>query len=159
MFESKYLDLAIQEAKKAELEDEVPIGCVLVKDRMIVAKAHNKKVQKKDATAHAEIECIKKASKKINNWHLDDFDMYVSLEPCLMCAGAIINSRIKNVYYGAKDPKGGAFGSNIDVKNIKNINHHPNTFYIKNDDCENILKEYFKKKRKKAQSSQGFYSE
>ncbi len=141
------MDIAIKEAKKAYLEDEVPIGCVLVKDDQVIAKAHNKKVKKNDATAHAEIECIKKASKKINNWHLDDMDMYVTLEPCLMCGGAIVNSRIKNVYYGAKDKKGGSFGSNLDIKTIKNINHYPNSEFVESSEAINLLKNFFKSKR------------
>lgn len=147
MYKQEFMNIAIKEAKKAYLEDEVPIGCVLVKDDQVIAKAHNKKVKKNDATAHAEIECIKKASKKINNWHLDDMDMYVTLEPCLMCGGAIVNSRIKNVYYGAKDKKGGSFGSNLDIKTIKNINHYPNSEFIESSEAINLLKNFFKSKR------------
>ena len=139
---------SIKEAKKAVEEDEVPIGCVIVKDDQIIAKAHNRKVYKNDATAHAEIECIKKASKKLGTWHLDDCEMYVTLEPCIMCAGAIINSRIKTVYYFAKDPKGGAFGSNINILDIKKLNHYPNIKYTENKEAESILKEFFKSKRK-----------
>lgn len=141
------MELAIKEALKASLEDEVPVGCVIVKDEKVLAKAHNKKVHKQDATAHSEIECIKIASKKINNWHLDDCEMYVSLEPCLMCGGAIINARIKKIYYAAKDPKGGSFGSNIDIKTIKNINHYPDSEFIENEAYIKLLKDFFKKKR------------
>ena len=147
MYRQEFMDIAIKEAKKAYLEDEVPIGCVLVKDDQVIAKAHNRKVKKNDATAHAEIECIKKASKKINNWHLDEMDMYVTLEPCLMCGGAIVNSRIKNVYYGAKDKKGGSFGSNLDIKTIKNINHYPNSEFVESSEAINLLKNFFKSKR------------
>lgn len=147
MYRQEFMDIAIKEAKKAYLEDEVPIGCVLVKDDQVIAKAHNKKEKKNDATAHAEIECIKKASKKINNWHLDEMDMYVTLEPCLMCGGAIVNSRIKNVYYGAKDKKGGSFGSNLDIKTIKNINHYPNSEFVESSEAINLLKNFFKSKR------------
>ncbi len=147
MYRQEFMDIAIKEAKKAYLEDEVPIGCVLVKDDQVIVKAHNRKVKKNDATAHAEIECIKKASKKINNWHLDEMDMYVTLEPCLMCGGAIVNSRIKNVYYGAKDKKGGSFGSNLDIKTIKNINHYPNGEFVESSEAINLLKNFFKSKR------------
>ena len=147
MYRQEFMDIAIKEAKKAYLEDEVPIGCVLVKDDQVIAKAHNRKVKKNDATAHAEIECIKKASKKINNWHLDEMDMYVTLEPCLMCGGAIVNSRIKNVYYGAKDKKGGSCGSNLDIKTIKNINHYPNSEFVESSEAINLLKNFFKSKR------------
>ncbi len=147
MYKQEYMDLALKEAKKAYKEDEVPIGCVIVKDDIVIAKAHNKKVKKNDATAHGEIECIKKASKHLNNWHLDDCDMYVTLEPCLMCGGAIVNSRIKNVYYGAKDLKGGSFGSNIDIKDIKNINHYPNEIFVQSLESIELLKSFFKSKR------------
>ncbi len=147
MYKQEYMDLALKEAKKAYKEDEVPIGCVIVKDDIVIAKAHNKKVKKNDATAHSEIECIKKASKHLNNWHLDDCDMYVTLEPCLMCGGAIVNSRIKNVYYGAKDLKGGSFGSNIDIKDIKNINHYPNEIFVQSLESIELLKSFFKSKR------------
>lgn len=141
------MDEAIKEAKKAFKEDEVPVGSVIVKDGKILARAHNKKEYKKDATAHSEIECIKKASKKLNNWHLDDCDLYVTLEPCLMCGGAIVQSRIKNVYYCAKDPKGGSLDSNINIKHIKNINHYPNSEYIENEEYVKLLKNFFKRKR------------
>lgn len=147
MYKQEYMDIALKEAKKAYKEDEVPIGCVIVKDNKVIAKAHNKKVKKKDATAHSEIECIKKASKYLDNWHLDDCDMYVTLEPCLMCGGAIINSRIKNVYYGAKDFKGGCFGSNLDIKDIKNINHYPNGEFVESIESIQLLKSFFKSKR------------
>lgn len=147
MYNQKFMDLAIKEAIKAASEDEVPVGCVIVKDDKVLAKAHNKKVAKKDATAHSEIECIKKASKKLDNWHLDDCEMYVTLEPCLMCGGAIINSRIKKIYYAAKDPKGGSLGSNIDIKQIRNINHYPDSEFVEDKEYIALLKGFFKKKR------------
>lgn len=120
---------------------------MIVKDDKVLAKAYNKKVTKKDATAHSEVECIKKASKKLDNWHLDDCEMYVTLEPCLMCGGAIVNSRIKKVYYAAKDPKGGSLGSNIDIKQIRNINHYPDSEFVENQEYIALLKGFFKKKR------------
>ena len=113
------MDLAKKEALKAYKEDEVPIGSIIVKDGNIIAKAHNKKEKKQDATAHSEIECIKKANKKLKSWHLDDCELYVTLEPCMMCTGAIINSRIKKRYFAAKDPKGGSLDSNVKIKEIK----------------------------------------
>ena len=147
-YQKKNMDLAYKEAQKAKSEDEVPVGCVIVKDGKILAKAHNKKVCKNDATAHAEIECIKKASKKLDSWRLDDCEMYVTLEPCLMCSGAIVNSRIKKVFFAAKDPKGGALVSNININEIKNINHYPEVEYVESKECEQILKDFFKNKRK-----------
>jgi len=147
MFKEKYLDLSIKQAKIAYIKDEVPVGCVIVKDDVVLAKAYNQKVKKNDSTSHAEIECIKKATRKLNTWHLDGCDMYVTLEPCMMCTGAIVNSRIKNVYFGAKDLKGGCLVSNIKIDEVKNINHYPKVHYIENKECENLLKDFFKNKR------------
>lgn len=135
------------QAQKAFKEDEVPVGCVIVKDGKIIARAHNKKEKKNSAIFHAEIECILKATKKLNNWNLKGCDMYISLEPCMMCAGAIVNSRIDNVYFGCKDPKGGALVSNIKLIDIKNINHYPNIEELYTEECSDILKEFFKNKR------------
>lgn len=135
------------QAQKAFKEDEVPVGCVIVKDGKIIARAHNKKEKKNSAIFHAEIECILKATKKLNNWNLKGCDMYISLEPCMMCAGAIVNSRIDNVYFGCKDPKGGALVSNIKLIDIKNINHYPNIEELYTKECSDILKEFFKNKR------------
>ena len=145
-----FMELAYKEAIKAFEEDEVPVGCVIVKDNIVIAKAHNKKVKKNCAIFHAEIECIKKATKKINDWYLDGCDMYVTLEPCMMCTGAIINSRIKNIYYATEDPKGGALVSNIKISKIKNINHYPNVSRgTLNKECGDLLKKFFKNKRTK----------
>ena len=139
---------ALKQAKLAYKEDEVPVGCVIVKDNQIIAKAHNKKEKKNCAVFHAEVECINKATKILNNWNLKGCDMYVTLEPCMMCAGAIVNSRIDNVYFACKDPKGGAFVSNIKIKKIKNINHYPNYKYgLLQEECSTLLKQFFKNKR------------
>lgn len=143
-----YMSLALAEAKKAYIKDEVPVGCVIVLNDEVLAKSYNQKVKKKDPTSHAEIECIKKACKKLNSSYLNECEMYVTLEPCIMCAGAIINSRIKKVYIGTLDPKGGAFGSNTDVNKIKNLNHYPRVEKnILQDECSKILKEFFNNKR------------
>lgn len=142
------MEIALKEAQKAYQEDEVPVGCVIVKDNKVIAKAHNKKEKNNCAIFHAEIECIKKASRKLNDWYLKGCDLYVTLEPCMMCAGAIINSRIENVYFGCRDPKGGSLVSNINVKEIKNINHYPKIIEgIMEKECSNILKQFFKNKR------------
>ena len=145
---NKYMLEAYRQAKKAFEEDEVPVGCVIVCEDKIIAKAHNKKEKKNSAIYHAEIECINKATKKLNNWNLKGCDMYVTLEPCMMCTGAIINSRIDNVYFGCRDPKGGALVSNIKILNIKNINHYPKIHEgIMEEECSKILKDFFKNKR------------
>ena len=119
----QYMKEAIKEAKKAAKKLEVPVGCIIVKNGEIIARAHNIKETKQDTTKHAEIIAIQKASKKLGEWRLLDCEMYVTLEPCSMCAGAMIQARIKKVYIGAKDEKTGACGS---------------------EECETILKEFFK---------------
>ena len=142
------MELAYTQAKKAFKEDEVPVGCVIVKDGEVIAKGYNHKEKKNCAVFHAEIECINKATKKLNNWNLKGCEMYVTLEPCIMCTGAIINSRIDKVYYGCKDPKGGALESNVKIKKIKNINHYPEiSGGLMEEECSAILKQFFKNKR------------
>lgn len=139
---------AYKQAKKAYIEDEVPVGCVIVEDNKIIARAHNNKVKKNCSIHHAEIECIKKAAKKKNNWNLTNCEMYITLEPCMMCTGAIIQSRINKVYFACKDPKGGSLVSNIKINEVKNINHYPEFEYgIMEDECSTLLKEFFKNKR------------
>ncbi|MBR3250120.1 MAG: nucleoside deaminase [Erysipelotrichaceae bacterium] len=145
---NKYMEEAYKEAKKAYAEDEVPVGCVIVKDEKIIARAHNRKEKKNCAVFHAEIECINKATKKLNNWNLKGCDLYVTLEPCMMCTGAIVNSRIDRIYFGCKDPKGGALVSNVKFKRIKNLNHYPEIKgKIDEEECSKILKDFFKNKR------------
>lgn len=145
----KYMDLAYQEAIKAFKKDEVPVGAILVKNDRIIAKAHNLKERKQLATKHAEIVVIEKASKKLRNWHLDECSLYVTLEPCAMCAGAIMQSRIKEVIYGAKDKKGGAIESTLSLYQMKGFNHYPQTMYYEDEKCSKILSTYFKNKRNK----------
>lgn len=141
--------IALKEAKKAEFFDEVPIGCVIVKDNKVISRGFNKRELKNDVTSHAEIEAIRRASKKLGDWQLIDCDLYVTIEPCLMCTGAIIQSRIKNVYYGSEDPKGGGLVSSLNINEVKNLNHRINIEGgILKDECSNIVKQYFAKKRK-----------
>ena len=147
VFVDKFMKLAYSEAIKAYKEDEVPVGAVIVKDGRVVARAHNKKEKKNDCTSHAEIECIRKASKKLGDWYLKDCELYVTLEPCVMCAGAIINSRIKKVYYGARDLKGGALGGLFNLMDQKGFNHYFDSEYLDDSKCGQILKDYFKEKR------------
>ena len=142
---------ALKEARKALKYDEVPIGCVIVKDGKILSRAFNRKVTRQDATCHAEIEAIRKAEKKQGNWYLDECDLYVTLEPCLMCTGAIIQSRIRKVIFATRDPKGGAFYSNLRIEDVRGLNHYPQ---IEEGDHQEeasaLLKEFFRKKRNKA---------
>jgi len=148
--DEKYMSIALKEAHKAEMEDEAPIGAVIVKNNKIIAKAHNNREHKNNPLGHAELLAISKASKKLKSWRLDGCTMYVTLEPCIMCGGAIIQSRIEKIVFGAYDLKGGAFGSSINILEAKNINHHPIVLSgIKEQECSSILSNYFKTKRKK----------
>ena len=140
---------ALKEAELAALEDEVPIGCVIVCNDKIIARAHNQRETTNNPLGHAEMLAIKKASEIINDWQLVNCELYVTIEPCIMCAGAIIQSRIKKVVYGAPDYKGGAFGSSINVLEAKDINHRPEIVNgVLEKECQEVIKNYFKSKRK-----------
>ena len=148
--QEKFMKEALKEAKKAYDKLEVPVGCVIVKDGKIVARAHNLKESKKDTTKHAEILAIQKASKRIDAWRLLDCDMYVTLEPCSMCAGAIVNSRIRNLYIGTMDKKTGAAGSVLNLFEDFTFNHKVTVQNgILKEQCEKILKDFFKELRKR----------
>ena len=145
----KFMKEALKEAKKAYEKLEVPVGAVIVKDGKIIARGHNLKETKKDTTRHAEIIAIEKASKKLGAWRLLDCEMYVTLEPCSMCAGAMINSRIKKLYIGAIDEKTGAIGSVLNLLEDYKFNHNIEVEKgILKEDCEKILKDFFKDLRK-----------
>lgn len=148
----KYMKEALKEAKKALDKEEVPVGAIIVKDGKIIARAHNQKETKKIATKHAEILAINKACKKLDSWRLLDCEMYVTLEPCPMCAGALINSRIKKIYIGTDDLKTGACGSVLNLLDYK-FNHKVEVEkYILKEECEKILKEFFIFLRKRNKS-------
>ena len=145
----KYMMIALNEAKKAFDMDEVPIGAVVVKDGVVISRAHNLREKKQRATAHAEVLAIEKACKKLGSWRLDGCVLYVTLEPCTMCIGASILSRVDGVVYGADDPKGGSLGSLFDVSLIKGFNHYPWVVSgICEEECSDLLKDFFKNKRK-----------
>ena len=143
--EEKWMKEALKEAKKAYGKLEIPVGAVIVKEGKIIARAHNLKETKQTATAHAEILAIEKANKKLNNWRLLDCDIYVTLEPCDMCMGAIISSRIKNIYIGTLDPKK---KQKIDIEKYKKEYGVNITTGIMREESEYILKDFFKKLRK-----------
>ena len=149
MFDDFYfINQAYKQAMNAFKKDEVPVGAIIVKDNKIIARAYNKKESLKDPTAHAEIIAIKKACKKLNSWHLDDCVMYVTLEPCAMCAGAIIQARIKKVVYGAKSYQDGCIESATKLYQTKGFNHYPETYYFGEfEKCSKIISNYFKTKR------------
>ena len=144
IYDMKY---ALKEAKKAYEIGEIPVGCVIVYNDKIIARAYNKRENNNISTAHAEILAINKACKKLNSWRLEDCDIYITLEPCAMCAGAIIQSRIKNCYYGAYDYRFGAHKSIINLFDVK-FNHNVNIYGgILEDECSKIIKDFFKELR------------
>ena len=143
-----YMKQALKEAEKAYQKLEVPVGAIIVKDGKIIARAHNQKETKMDTTKHAEILEIQKASKKLQSWRLIDCEMYITLEPCSMCAGAIINSRIKKIYIGTMDDKTGAAGSKLNLFEDYTFNHKVEVEKnIMKEECEEILKRFFKELR------------
>ena len=145
---NKFINIALNEAKKAYKIDEVPVGAVIVKDNKVIAKAYNLREKDKSSLSHAEILCINKACKKLDSWRLDGCDMYVTLEPCAMCAGALTQARINKVYIGAKDPKNGCVGSITNILDI-NTTHKVKYEYLENTkECSTILTEFFRKIRK-----------
>ena len=144
----KFMKEALKEAQKAYEKLEVPVGAVIVKDGKIIARAHNQKETKKDTTKHAEMLAIQKASKKLESWRLIDCEMYVTLEPCSMCAGAMINSRIKKVYIGAMDEKTGAVGSVLNLFEDYTFNHRVEVETgIMEKECQETIKRFFKELR------------
>ena len=148
-----FMKEALKEAQKAFDKEEVPVGAVIVKDGKIIARAHNIKESKKDSTCHAELLAIQKACKKLDSWRLIDCEMYVTLEPCSMCAGALINSRLKKIYIGTDDAKTGACGSVLNLLEDYKFNHKIEVEkYILKEECETLLKEFFKFLREKKKS-------
>ena len=141
---------ALKEAQKARDLDEVPVGAVVVRDGKIIARAHNLREKNQQASAHAESLALAKASRKLSTWCLNDCDLYVTLEPCMMCTGNIILSRIRCLYYGTADPKGGAVDSIIHIREIRRLNHHPRVISgVLQPECSEILTSFFREKRKK----------
>ena len=130
--------------------DEVPIGCVIVKDGKIISWGVNSRQNRQDPTGHAEMNAIRQAARKLDSWRLEGCTLYVTLEPCPMCSGTIIQSRIERVVYGAKDPKGGCAGSCTDLFKVPGFNHYPEVDGgILEEECGQVLKDYFKAKRLK----------
>jgi len=143
-----WIKQALIEAEKSLLINEVPVGAVIVLDDKIIGRGHNKPILNKDPTSHAEIEAIRNASENIKNYRLTGADIYVTLEPCAMCYGAIVHSRISNIFFGASDQKTGVCGSCEDLSERKYFNHKPHIKgQIMAKECSKILKEFFKSRR------------
>lgn len=138
----KYLDMAFIEAKKAFDLDEIPVGCVIVHKNEVIACGHNEKESKNSAIRHAEMVAIDIACGKLNSWRLDECELYVTLEPCMMCMGAIVESRIKNVYFGAKN-------NSKQMYDYKRASKLVNLYFLDDTDCSKILSDFFANKRKK----------
>ena len=146
--DEKWMSLALEQARHAEIEGEVPIGAVLVKDGLIIAKAHNQPILRNDATAHAEILLLRTAGEKLKNYRLTGTSLYVTLEPCAMCFGAMINARVAHVVYGTHNPKNGVCGSSTDLRNSKFFKHQINTTGgVLQKKCSQILLTFFKFRR------------
>lgn len=144
----QYMKQAIKQAQIAFRADEVPVGAIIVKDNVVISRAYNKRENKQNALYHAEILAIDKACKKLNTFRLNDCVMYVTLEPCPMCAGAIINARLKKVVFGAYDPKRGCVGSIYNLLEDKRFNHNPQVQGgVMEKECSQILSDFFSKKR------------
>ena len=148
--DKKFMWEAIKEADKSAALDEVPVGAVIVKDNKIIARGHNLREKTHDPTSHAEIVAIRKACKKLKSWRLEGCTIYVTIEPCAMCAGTLLWTRIDRIVFGANDPKGGAIGSSFELFRVKNINHHPEiTRGVLDGACASLISNFFKKKREK----------
>ena len=148
--EEKFMRAAIREAKKAYALDEVPIGCVIVREEKIIARGYNRRNTDKNTLAHAELSAIKKASKKCGDWRLEDCTMYVTLEPCQMCAGAIVQSRMKKVVIGANNPKAGCAGSVLNLLQMAAFNHQVEIETgVLEEECSSMLSDFFRELREK----------
>ena len=144
-----FMRQAVLLAQKAASLDEVPVGAVVVQNDKVIARAYNTKNKKKDALLHAEISALRKAQKKLGDWHLNDCDLYVTLEPCPMCAGACINTRLRTIYFGAYDEKAGCCGTLYNLPQDTRFNHRPNVVGgVLEQECSTLLTQFFKNKRK-----------
>lgn len=151
--DGKYMREAIKQAKKAYVLEEVPIGCVIVHEGKIIGRGYNRRTTDKNPLAHAEITAIRKASKKLNDWRLENCTMYVTLEPCQMCSGAIVQARIKRVVVGCMNPKAGCAGSILNMLDMKEFNHQVElTNGVLEEECSIMMKEFFKELREKQKS-------
>lgn len=148
--DERYMKDAIKQAKKAYAIGEVPIGCVIVYEDKIIGRGYNRRTIDKNTIAHAEMIAIKKASKKMNDWRLEDCTMYVTLEPCQMCSGAIVQSRMKRVVVGCMNPKAGCAGSILNLLQMPRFNHQVELdIGILEEECSSLMKQFFKELREK----------
>ena len=144
--------MALREAERAAREGEVPVGAVLVRGERVLARAHNRPIHLRDPSAHAEILALRRAARKVANYRMEGCDLYVTIEPCAMCAGAITQARLRRVVFGTPDPKAGACGSALAVLNHPKMNHRVEVASgVLAEECAAILRDFFRKRRRKAQ--------
>ena len=154
--DEKFMKQALLQAKKAKELGEVPIGCVIVQYGKVIGRGYNRRNTDKSTLSHAEITAIRKASKKLNDWRLEECTLYVTLEPCQMCAGAIVQARVKEVVIGAMNPKAGCAGSILNLFTMKQFNHQVQTTYgVCEAECSQILKQFFAVLRKRLHETDG----
>ncbi len=148
--DSPFMRRALREATRAAQEQEVPVGAVVVRDGQVLARAHNRPIGLRDPTAHAEILALRRAARKLGNYRLTGCDLYVTIEPCAMCAGAIVQARVRRVVFGARDPKAGASGSALKVLNHPKLNHQVEVVAgVLAEECARLLREFFRARRKR----------
>ena len=153
--DQKYMREAIKQAKKAYTLEEVPIGCVIGYDGKIIGRGYNRRTIDKNPLAHAEIQAIRKASRKMGDWRLEDCTLYVTLEPCQMCSGAIVQARIKRVVVGCMNPKAGCAGSILNLLDVKEFNHQVElTTGVREEECSRMMKEFFRELREKRKNGE-----
>lgn len=151
--EERYMGYAITQAKKALVNEDVPIGCVIVYQGKIIARGYNKRNKKKTTLAHAELDAIAKASKVLGDWRLEDCTMYVTLEPCQMCAGAIVQARILRVVIGCMNPKAGCAGSVLNLLQMQEFNHQVDVVRgVREEECSKMLSDFFRSLRERKKS-------
>ena len=143
-----WMSIALEEARLAETHGDVPVGAIVVREHKVIARRHNERELTGDPTAHAEVLALRDAAAVVGNWHLEECVLVVTLEPCVMCAGAMVNSRLGMLIYGATDPKAGASGSCFDLTNSDVLNHRvPRVEGVRSEECSQLLKEFFAARR------------
>lgn len=154
--DARFMRMALREAARGGREGEVPVGAVLVREGSVIARAHNRPIHLHDPSAHAEILVLRRAARKLRNYRLDGCDLYVTIEPCAMCAGAIVHARLRRLIFGAPDPKAGACGTALRVINHRKLNHRVQvTRGVLQTECALVIQEFFRSKRRRKKSEAG----
>jgi tRNA(Arg) A34 adenosine deaminase TadA len=147
----RWMRTALREAERAAVEDEVPVGAVVIQEGRLIARAHNRPLRLNDPTAHAEVLALRRAGRKLGNYRLNGCSLYVTIEPCAMCASALTHARVRRLVFGARDPKSGAAGSALEVLNHPKLNHRVEVVSgVLEQDCSALLREFFRRKRLKS---------